>query len=259
MNMEKKYSAPAVKKVLEILELMARSNRSFTVSEISNELDISVNSAFRIYKELEEKDYVTKDPSDSSYELTPKLYYIGCSIKNNILFVKSAQPYMKKIRKYTGETVLLTILSKENGTLVVDQMESKEPIKFLSTVGIVYDSYTSAMGKAMLAELEEDEINEYLDKYKFIKKTDKTIIDKQIFKKELKKIAESKVAFDKEENFRGLSCIASAVFSGEGNLEGAIGISGLTFRMDEKTIEKYAEFIREQAEQFSASLGYEKR
>ena len=164
---------------------------------------------------------------------------------------------MKEIRKYTGETVLLTILDENWGTMVVDQLESKEPIKFLSTVGLAYDSYCSAMGKAMLAELDQEALDEYIEKSNFVKKTGKTITDKKKFREELEKVRKTKVAFDREENMEGLSCIASAVFSGSGKLEGAIGISGLKFRMNGEKILEYAEFISEKAKQFSAALGYE--
>lgn len=44
-----------------------------------------------------------------------------------------------------------------------------------------------------------------------------------------------------------------------GQLEGSIGISGLTFRMGEETIKEYARFIRKQAWQLSSTLGYEQK
>lgn len=253
-----KYSAPAVKKALEILELMAVSGRSYTVTEIVSKLDISTNSAFRIFKELESKGYVTKDSQDSSYDLTPKLYYIGNAIRDRVSFVKAAQQFMRNINKFTGETVVLTKFGEKYGTLVIDQLESREPIKFLSTIGVTYDSYCSAMGKAMLSSLLADELDEYLNNTNLEKKTKTTITDIDILKSEISQVRESGIAFDREENLDGLTCIASPVYSGSGKLEGAIGISGLCFRMDKAKAKKFAEFISEQAKQFSCSLGYEK-
>lgn len=252
-----KYTAPAVERVLDIIEIMAKENRSFTVTEISGILGISVNSAFRIYKELEKKNYVIKDPSDSSYELTPKLYYIGSSIKNRISLIKTAQPFMKRLNNKTGETVLLTKLSEDYSTIVIDQLESPQPIKFLSTVGVSYESYNSAMGKAMLSSLSDEELKEYIKNTEFIKRTPNTIVDKEKFFNEIKNIAKNNVAFDNEESVPGLSCIACPIYSSEKKLEGAIGISGIAFRMTPKKKEKFAMLIKEEAAKLSCLLGYE--
>lgn len=261
MSVEKKdnnqkYSAPAVRKVLEMLELMAKTDHSFTLSEIVSQLDVTSNSAFRIFKELEQKGYVVKNVEDSSYELTPKIYYLGNSIRNRISFVKTAYPYMKNIRKYTKETVLLTKLTGENDTLVIDQLESMEPIKFISTVGISYDSYTSAMGKAMLSSLDEAQLKEYFKKHELVKRTQNTITSQEELEAELKVIAKKGVAFDREENLYGLSCIASPIYSSAGELVGAIGISGLSFRMTKEQALDYAEYIKDQAKMLSSTLGY---
>lgn len=44
---DKKYSAPAAKKVMEILEVMACGNKNYTVTELSQLLSVSSNSVFR--------------------------------------------------------------------------------------------------------------------------------------------------------------------------------------------------------------------
>ncbi len=77
--------------------------------------------------------------------------------------------------------------------------------------------------------------------------------------RQLTAIKKEGVAYDREENMYGLSCIACPVFSMRGQLEGSIGISGLTFRMGEETIKEYARFIRKQAWQLSSTLGYEQK
>lgn len=255
---EQKYAAPAVRKALEILEFMAKVDKSLSLSEVVNELDITSNSAFRIFKEFEAKGYVAKDSVNSSYELTPKLYYLGNSLRNRISFVKAACPYMNNIRRYTKETVLLTILGEKNDTLVVDQIESREPIKFLSTVGVTYDSYSSAMGKAMLATFDPADIDEYISCHELVKKTETSIVNKEELIRELEKIKKTGIAYDLEENMRGLTCVACPVFSANGYLEGSIGVSGLTFRMSEATIRDYGSFIKDQAAMLSSALGYEK-
>lgn len=255
-NEKQKYSAPAVERVLDILEIMAKSDKSYTVTEIASFLDISVNSAFRIFNELMVKGYVVKNSADSSYELTSKLYFLGASIKNRVSYIKVAQPFMKRISDYTHETVILSKFRSDYSTLILDQIESTDQIKFISTVGAIYNSYCSANGKALLSTLDDEQLNTYLDSVKMIKSASNTITDKRLFLKEIERIRKMGVAFDDEEYIDGLSCIGCAVFSSNNKLEGAIGISGLKFRMQDGKREEYTEFIKEQARNLSITMGY---
>ncbi len=255
--MEKnKYSAPAVERVLEILEIMVQQNRSFTATEMAGILGVSVNSVFRIYIELERKNYVLKDPSDSSYELTPKLYYLGTALKERISIVNAAKTYMKRLFRNINDTVVLTILDEEYKTVVVDQLVSKQPVKFVSTVGLSYNSYVSAMGKVMLANMSEEDIDKYIEETEFKKITENTITDKAAFREELEIAKRKGVAFDREESVPGVVCTAAPVFSAGGKLEGAIGTTGFVFLMEEGQLERDMEQIKKQARDLSESLGY---
>ena len=71
---DKKYSAPAAKKVMEILEVLACGNKNYTVTELSQLLSVSSNSVFRIMKELEPKNYVVKNHSDSRDSMSPRYF-----------------------------------------------------------------------------------------------------------------------------------------------------------------------------------------
>lgn len=255
--MEKnKYSAPAVERAMEILEIMVQRNRSFTATEMAGILDVSVNSVFRIFIELERKNYVLKDPSDSSYELTPKLYYMGTALKERISIINAARTYMKRLFRTVNATVVLTTLNEEYQTVVVDQLVSKQPIKFVSTVGFAYDTYVSAMGKAMLANMPSEDIEHYIEETELKKITEHTITDKEVFRAELKKVKNEGVGYDREESNPGLICVASPIFSAGGKLEGAIGITGFVFQMTEEQLDKDVEHIKKQARDLSESLGY---
>jgi len=252
----KKYKAPAVEKLLEILELMASINKSFSVTELGMKLDIPVNSIFRIMKELEIKNYVYKNPLDSTYQLTDKLYYLGSSTANRITLRNVSQESLRRLLEYTRETVILTKFGVDYQTLIIDQIESPEPLKFISTIGLEYPSHASAMGKAMLAYLSDEDLSSFLDRKPLVSITLSTITDMIELKKELVKIRNDGCAFDHEESCYGLRCVAAPVFNSKGMIEGAIGISGPSFRVTETVSVLYAEKIKAEAKTISELLGY---
>ncbi|MFR9708116.1 IclR family transcriptional regulator [Paenibacillus sp. MB22_1] len=251
----KKYKAPAAEKVLDILELMARENKPFSVTEISNTLSITTNSVFRILKELEEKRYIQKKETDSTYQLTGKLYYLGSSIANRITLKQVAEPSMRALRDETRETTLLTKPGSFGTTLVLDQLESLEPIKFLSTVGLEYPSHTSALGKAMLA-FSPDQLELYLAHHDLQPATSASITDPSKLRDEIAQIRIQGYALDMEESCEGLRCIGVPIINATGQLEGAIGVSGPIFRMSKKTIDRYIQLALQYSQVISEQLGY---
>ncbi|WP_281890624.1 IclR family transcriptional regulator [Paenibacillus sp. YYML68] len=252
----KKYKAPAAEKMLDILELMAKENKYFSVTEISQRLAITPNSVFRIMKELEEKKYIQKNPLDSSYQLTGKLYYLGSSIGNRIALRNVAEQSMHTLRDATRETTLLTKVGSYGRTLVVEQLESLEPIKFLSTVGLEYPSHTSALGKAMLAFSPSSLVEQYVENNELNPVTRASISEAAALREELEFVHKRGYATDLEESCEGLRCIGAPIFNATGEIEGAIGISGPIFRMSETTIRRYSELVMEQALHISELLGY---
>ena len=253
---DKKYSAPAAKKVMEILEVMAGGNKNYTVTELSQLLSVSSNSVFRIMKELETKNYVVKNSYDSSYRLTPKLYFLGNSLKPAVSIVREAAETMAYLSQQTGETILLTRLDESLKTLVLEQYESTQPIKFISSIGFAYDSYSSAMGKCLLAFLDRNRLEKYLENTELKPKTEKTVTDKELFLKQLSEIRIKGIAYDMEESNIGLTCVACPVFCSEKQVAGAIGISGLSFRMSGKTLEIYSALLKNACEKLSEKLDF---
>ncbi len=255
--MSRTYSAPAARKAMLLLEKMTTVDKPFTVTELSSVLSIPTNSVFRILKELQSLQYI-EQLNDGGYVLTSKLYYLGSSIGDRISFKQSAQQFMDKLSFLTKETVILTTFGGHFSTLIVDQKISTERIKFISTVGLEYSSYSSAMGKAMLAFISQEKLSHYLEYVVFEKETDNTIITKEDLLRELELIRKQGYATDKEESVMGVNCVAAPVFSVGGWLEGAIGISGPKFRLKTEELDETAKIVKEQAQLFSSTLGYSK-
>jgi len=250
-----KYSAPAVNKTLSIIELMVSNNKPYTVTELSNITENSVNSIFRIMIELENKHYVKKNPIDSSYELTSKLYFLGNSLKNRVDLIEETKATLTKIKNITKETIILTQLDSNNKTIIINQLESPLPIKFLSTIGLAYDSYCSAMGKCLLAFSDKDRISEYLNNTELTPHTQTTITDKNDFYLELEHIRERGISFDNEESVQGLTCVACPIFSSNNRLVASIGISAISFRVSPLVLDKFAKTLYTECKLLSEKLG----
>ena len=67
---KKNYSAPALDKGLDILELLAVSASGLTQAEIAEHLNKSVNEIYRMLNTLKVRNYLEFDSSTDSYKLS---------------------------------------------------------------------------------------------------------------------------------------------------------------------------------------------
>ena len=72
-----KYSAPALSKGLDILELLASQTNGLKKNEIAQALDRSVNELYRMLVVLVARGYVMLDEESERYSLTMRLFELS--------------------------------------------------------------------------------------------------------------------------------------------------------------------------------------
>ncbi|WP_343067776.1 IclR family transcriptional regulator [Halobellus ruber] len=127
------------------------------------------------------------------------------------------------------------------------------------------DSYTghrvhlhsTALGKAILAELPRERVEEIIDQHGLPATTENNITEREELFDRLDQIREQGVAFDDEERLPGLRCVARAVTDNNCEVHGAISVSGPSSRMQGS---RYDEEIPQKLEEVtnivSLNMGY---
>jgi DNA-binding IclR family transcriptional regulator len=143
---------------------------------------------------------------------------------------------LEELAEFSEETVHL--VQKEGTNMVyIDKVESySNSVRMVSRIGVEKPLYCTAVGKAMLADLEDHQVKDIWDRSDIRALTPNTIVDYVSFLVELQKVREKGYAVDNEENELGVRCIAAAIRNYKGKSENAFSISGPTSRMDDDRI-----------------------
>src|SRR3977135_3403033 len=72
-----RYTAPALEKGLDILELLASVSEALTHSEIASRLGRTITEVFRMLVCLEERGYISQSPDSDRYHLTLYLFRLA--------------------------------------------------------------------------------------------------------------------------------------------------------------------------------------
>jgi DNA-binding IclR family transcriptional regulator len=242
-------------KVFQVLEVLCEGGDA-RVSHLSKDLGIKYATMHRILSTLSEAGYVEKNQATSEYRATLKIYRLGLKVRKMQPLVGLAKPYMERLAARWDQTVNLADFV-DNHAVVIERCESGEPFITDHTMGRQLPAYCTAFGKVFLAGMSPDELHTYAASVEFRPYTNRTITSVEELIPKLEQIRQQGFAVDERELDDGVRCVAAPIKNEQGNVIGAISISGRTGTMSAEKLEECRVSLVEAAGELSESLGYE--
>ncbi|GAA5050551.1 IclR family transcriptional regulator [Thermocatellispora tengchongensis] len=160
----------------------------------------------------------------------------------------AAAPLLHNLQMRTGLVVHLAVLDGPE-VFYLDKVGGRFALSVPSRVGGRAPAHATAVGKAILAWLEPERVEELVDG-KIVRLTSRTIGDIATLHQELNRIRRRQgLAFERGESFPGISCVAAAIRGHEGP------VAGISLVGDARTpLEKVAPLVVDAARQASLAL-----
>lgn len=144
------YSAPALDKGLDILELFSGEDGSLSLSDIAQRLNRSVGEIFRMLAVLERRQYLSFDMETERYHLTLKMFELAHRHAPVKRLTAAALPVMRKLAQQLEQSCHLVVYHEGRG-LVVAQSESPAARGFNVRLGAEAPLIHSCSGHLLLA------------------------------------------------------------------------------------------------------------
>lgn len=236
-----------------ILEALKERNGA-TVTELTESFDLSKSSIHNYLSTLEQDGYVVKD--DNTYRVGLRLLDLGGHARRHRHIYDIAKDEVTSLADETGEMANLLVEEKGRG-VYLHRANGKNAVKTDSYIGQRVYLHNTALGKAILAHLPEERVDEILDQHGMPRTTPNTITDRDELFAELERVREEGVAFDDEARVKGLRCIAVPIVNNDDTVEGAISVSGPTSRLqDERFEEELPEKLKNAANVIELNITY---
>lgn len=191
--------------------LKAISQGHSKLSDIAREVKLSKNGVYRLLYSLKQEDLVVQDPVTREYFMGPLLFEISANpLTSHQHLINCAYLEMEDLRQATGETVVLYIKFGVE-KIILRQLIGTHNVTFVGRSNPVDHLWSGAAGKALLAQLDERELEMMLGHATLVANTSFSITDKQVFKQEIAKTAERGYATSYSEMELGLADIAVPV------------------------------------------------
>ncbi len=249
-------SAPVgvVTKVLHILETLHDAPSGLQLKDVAQLTGINKSTAYRFLAHLEHEGYVFRD-SSGAYAIGVRLARLASGASYQTTLRKLSRPILQQLWRVTGETVNIAVLDGRE-VLYLDVMESSHTFRLVSQVGMRRPVYCTALGKAMLAFIPEEEQQYFFDGMSFERFTPHTIRGAVQLRKEFALIRQRGYSIDNEEAYLGSRCIGAPIFEASGKIAAALSVSGPTTRVTRERVPAMAAAAKNAAIAISRTLGY---
>ncbi|MDF3021875.1 MAG: hypothetical protein K0Q92_3178 [Steroidobacteraceae bacterium] len=153
-NTKKSYSAPALEKGMDIIELLADAESGLTISEISERLRRRMSELFRIIVVMERRGWLRKDPENSRYSVSYHVLLLAHRGTPAQTLSAAAAPVMQELSARTDQSCHLVIRSGSQCLVIFRQENQKRYANLSVRMGAVLNLVTSNSGRVLLAHLE---------------------------------------------------------------------------------------------------------
>lgn len=237
----------SILRAFELLEHLADANGEVGITQLAESSGLPLPTIYRLIQTLVTGGYV-KQGSSRRYGLGPRLIRLG--EKAGIALGSSIKPYLLKLAELTGETTNLALLDADE-VVYVAQVPSRHSMRMFTEVGGRVHPHCTGVGKALLAQLSEEEVSSILSRTGMDSHTPATITDPKILLKQLEQIRHQGYALDEGEQEIGVNCIAAPI---PWNLaKAAISISGPISRFTPETRQQIIPLLKATVQEISSS------
>ncbi len=225
----------AVQTTLDIVSALQEHGEA-GITQISKEIGVSKGTVYNHLATLEENDYVYKDRNDR-YHLGLRFIDLSHHATLRVPILELARTEVDKLAEKSGEMALFTV--EEHGMGVCLYVaHGEQAVQTPLYVGHRSELHHTAVGKAILAQLPENRVEEIIEERGLAEITEHTITDRSELFEQLEEVQKRGIAFNHQETMHGLVGVGAPIKNQRGEVQGALSIIGPESRMDEDRLQR---------------------
>ncbi len=219
---------------LEVIQAFDHEHPRMTLSEVATRTGMNRAKARRFLLTLHALGYVRKQ--QRYFELAPRVLQLGYAFLSANNYRDVIQQHLEDITAETGESSSLGVLDG-NDVIYVARSAAKHRLMAITlSVGTRLPAAHTSMGRMLLAQLSDTDLDHFLASVALESYTDKTVTDVSELRNQIIKARQQGYAISDQELDSGLRSIAVPVYDAKQHLMGAINISTNAARVDLDTL-----------------------
>ncbi|MET1031743.1 IclR family transcriptional regulator [Domibacillus tundrae] len=245
-----------VLKSMEIIRVFFDEEK-LTLFQIMEKTELPKTSAYRMAESLLELGFLDKD-KDGAYRLGLIFLSLGNLVAERLDIRSAALPYMKNLRKETGEAVNLVIRDADEA-VYIEKVDTQERVRVYTQIGRRAPLYGGACPRILLSFIDHQERERLIDSFEMLPYAERTPKDKDELRRLIKETRDAGWSISHSELENHSSAIAAPIFNHKGDIVAGISLVGPEVRfLDEAHVKNMITKLTEAAHHISIELGAKK-
>jgi len=230
---------------------MAVKKRELTLTEIAEDLKMGKGTVHRFLNTLKARKFIQQDPETKKYGFGLRAIDLGAGVRKEAYLKQILLPRLRQLAAQCGESVNAAVL-EQNEIVYIVHLESEETLRFFTHEGIRLPAHCTAMGKILLAALSPEALARmYADSGKWEVRTKNSLRSFPQLVKILTEVRKKNSAYDREECYPGVCCVAAPIRDYKNDVIAAISISVPKVRMGKERVAELSRRLLSTAEEIS--------
>ncbi|MDT0330143.1 IclR family transcriptional regulator domain-containing protein [Nocardiopsis lambiniae] len=207
---------------LLVIRAFSAEHPSMTLSDVARETDLTRAAARRFLLTLADLGYVRTD--GRLFSLTPRVLELGYAYVASAGLPDVAQPHLEDLSARVRESASVSVLEGDD-VLYVARVATSRIMTVGIRVGTRFPAVATSMGRVLLADRDEDELEAFLARTRLEQLTRFTVTDPQELRAELRRVRERGYAIVDQELEEGLRSLAAPIRDTTGKVIAAANVS----------------------------------
>ncbi len=216
-------SIQSVERAIDIINAIADKRGPLGLVELSQLLNLPKTTIFSLVKTLRKKGFLLQDPSSKKYGLGFALFELGAIQMAELEIQRVASPLLDQLANNLDLECRLGVWHQKS-VIVTQHAHPFSKNRPPGQIGPRIPAYCTALGKAILAHLPAEDLEDYLNTVELIGYTPATITDAKKLRKQLQAIQKQGYSVADGELVLYRLAIGAPIFGPERQIEGAISI-----------------------------------
>ncbi len=212
-------SSRAVERALALLSAVSASGDGRTLSELARDTNLAASTALRILRTLQNGGFVRRD-ANGRFHAGGELLVLAAEAMRNLPVYQVAEPRLQALVDELDETANLGVIDERDRVLYLAQVPSRHPVRHVSWRGRTIPAAGSAIGAALRGEA-----------------------------------GAAGYTLRRDRSAPDITAVAAPVRGPDGQIVGAISVTGPTYRVSDRDVERIAAAVVREAINISEEIG----
>ena len=242
-----------VSRVLDILDMVASSERPLSPTELAVQLNIPKASLHRLVGALEQQGYLQTRMNQRGLQPGHRLRQVAMGVLASAPMQAQRRAILSSLSEQIGETCNIAV---PDGTEMIyfDRAETHWPVRVQLQIGSRVPVFATAGGKMYLSSLPRTKRESLVSQVKLVSYTSNTIMDAQRLNAELDATAKRGFALDNEEYIDGMVALAVPIIDNNDRLYATLSFHAPCMRIQFAAVTDFLPQIRSASGKLSSLL-----